>query len=428
VKAVQRFDFGELREPKRTPQGGIRVPAYPTRAGIFEYRREDGVTVRELRPPEEVFHEDSLKTLVDAAVTELHPSELVTASSWSKLARGHVGESVKQDGDFVAAELVVQDADTVAKVERKDLRELSCGYTCVVDETPGEWKGERYDQVQRRIRYNHVALGPVGWGRAGRQVALRMDAGDAVQVTKTDAAGEAVAPPVRGRSKPTMKIKIPSLVLSERGDSATIDGVPYSLKGQGAKQASAALDASLKRFRDQRTDALDEQAAKDAFAALAETAASMQSQLLQLGVAITNAEPAAPAEPTSPSEEVLDAMLAKRDALRQHARKVAPAVKLDGLKDREIMEAAIKAQRPSIKLDGVSEDYVRGLFDALPAASSARSEAPRHDSLDAVGRALTNPPREAERNDADDAVKKAAQERADAWKQPLSAHRKGITV
>ena len=37
-------------------------------------------------------------------------------------------------------------------------RELSCGYYCDLDETPGEYEGQRYDARQRNIRGNHLAL------------------------------------------------------------------------------------------------------------------------------------------------------------------------------------------------------------------------------------------------------------------------------
>jgi hypothetical protein len=40
---------------------------------------------------------------------------------------------------------------------------------------PGVWQGQHYDAVQRKIRGNHVALGPKGWGRAGPEVRLRLD-------------------------------------------------------------------------------------------------------------------------------------------------------------------------------------------------------------------------------------------------------------
>ena len=41
-----------------------------------------------------------------------------------------------------------------------------------------------YDAIQRGIVYNHAALGPSGWGRQGATVALKFDAGDAVQQTE----------------------------------------------------------------------------------------------------------------------------------------------------------------------------------------------------------------------------------------------------
>ncbi len=49
-------------------------------------------------------------------------------------------------------------------------KELSCGYRCVYEWTPGEFNGQPYDLVQRKIRGNHLAL--VNQGRMGPQVAV----------------------------------------------------------------------------------------------------------------------------------------------------------------------------------------------------------------------------------------------------------------
>lgn len=49
-------------------------------------------------------------------------------------------------------------------------KELSIGYVCEYDFTPGVFNGERYDLVQRKIRGNHVAL--VGEGRSGPDIAV----------------------------------------------------------------------------------------------------------------------------------------------------------------------------------------------------------------------------------------------------------------
>jgi hypothetical protein len=161
---------------QRTPQGGLRASANLTRTGVLVYRNPDGTTRREYRPADEVFKADSLRTLEDAPVTDLHPSVMVDASNHGTLSRGHARDA-RQDGKFVAAGVIVQDASLVALVEKGDRKEISCGYRCRVDMTPGiSPEGEKYDAVQRDITYNHVALLPAGTGRAGREVALRLDA------------------------------------------------------------------------------------------------------------------------------------------------------------------------------------------------------------------------------------------------------------
>lgn len=48
--------------------------------------------------------------------------------------------------------------------------ELSLGYRCTYDLTPGVWNGKPYDAVQRNIRANHLAL--VDEGRMGPDVAV----------------------------------------------------------------------------------------------------------------------------------------------------------------------------------------------------------------------------------------------------------------
>ena len=165
---------GKVGGVKRTPQGGLDVPANLTRVGVFTYHQPDGTVQRELRPADEVFKTDSLDTLSGAPLCVGHPG-LVRADNWQQHAVGHVGDEVKQDGKFVAARVRVQSAPVVLKVEKKDLVELSCGYTCDLERTPGTFEGEKYDAIQRNIRYNHVALGPANFGRAGNDVKLRMD-------------------------------------------------------------------------------------------------------------------------------------------------------------------------------------------------------------------------------------------------------------
>ena len=50
-------------------------------------------------------------------------------------------------------------------------KELSIGYRCLYELTPGVYNGEKYDAIQREIRGNHLAL--VEQGRAGPDVAVQ---------------------------------------------------------------------------------------------------------------------------------------------------------------------------------------------------------------------------------------------------------------
>lgn len=156
-----------------TPSGGVRVPANLTRTGVFTYVNQDGSTTRELRHPDDVFEQHSLDSLADAPVTVGHPGT-VTPESWRTDAVGHVRD-VKQDGRYVAAKVIVADAKAVAGIKDKTLIELSCGYSCDITDEKGTYNGEEYDARQKLIRYNHVAMGPKDWGRAGNEVKLKLD-------------------------------------------------------------------------------------------------------------------------------------------------------------------------------------------------------------------------------------------------------------
>lgn len=179
---VIRCERGRLDAPEKMPQGFLRAPAHITRAGVLTYFNADGSQRREWRPLGEVMRADSLQTLISAPVCMLHPPEMVNADNREKYDRGNVGDNIVRDGGKVAASLYVKDSRLIAAVERGDMREVSAGYVCKLDATPGVVPdgepdaGQKYDAVQRGIVYNHVAIVPMG--RAGSEVRLRLDADD----------------------------------------------------------------------------------------------------------------------------------------------------------------------------------------------------------------------------------------------------------
>lgn len=185
-----RFDFAQIGKVEVLSTGALKIPAVLGRVGVLSYN-QNGKVVRELRPPDEVFRADSMSTFASAAATDLHPPRdkaWITPDNWKEHAVGYVVDGVHQDGDLLRGNVVVQDADMIAKIQNGERRELSPGYMPLkLDATPGRYNaatgeygpdvttGVEYDVVQREIVYNSVGIGPRGWGRQGSAVALRLD-------------------------------------------------------------------------------------------------------------------------------------------------------------------------------------------------------------------------------------------------------------
>lgn len=344
---VQRFDTSRFDTIERTPQGGVRVPARVTRTGVFEYAREDGTIQREWRPPAEVFHADALATLEDAPVTDLHPDEgFVEPSNYQRLARGHA-RAPRADGDFVAATLVVQDGDLADAIERKDRTEISLGYRCRLDMTSGVLpSGERYDAVQRDIRYNHVAVGPQDWGRAGAEVRIRLDS--KMNARPTGALkGNAMAKPAKKMRRDNDDVP------AEKKEDETPEGEPCPTCGHVAAPKDDELDDDAPPPTEKTDGALAKILAR-------QDALEARNKKLEADLAAARD----PKRQDAAAKELVE--------LRELARDVG-VKKLDGLSTDEIKRAIVGKAFPTIKLDGKIAAYIDGLVD------SAREQ--RADSL-----------------------------------------------
>lgn len=337
-----RLDRGRLANAKRTPQGFVRVDGRLTRTGILEYARADGTIQRELRPDEEVFHTDSLASLDGAPVTDLHPSSMVDATNVQALARGHV-RAAKRDGRFVTAELTVQAGDLIQKIDAGERQEISCGYSCEYDPTPGVWQGQRYDGVQRKIEYNHVAIGPRDWGRAGAEVSLRLDSTETVApvlVSRFDQDELAQDNPVVDTSKDSKHM------------SLKINGVEIKLDAAEAKLVQDELDAR----------------------AAAVTAAEKNYADMQVASSVQAGELVALKARCDAAEGKLSAQA--RSALEQEVRPVLGAeFKCDGKSDTEIKAAVVAKLLPSVRCDSTDAAFVQGAYvSAMSLASKAAEE------------------------------------------------------
>lgn len=168
---IELGQAAEVSSMRETRNGSLVVHARAARGGNVqdylghEVGRPDMAVVRVYRDADEIFHKDSLKTFGHKAVTLDHPSEPVTSRTWKDVARGHTGDEVLRDGEFVKIPMLVADQAAIDAV-KGGKRELSVGYQCDLDWTPGTSPtGEAYDARQIKITVDHVAI--VDRGRAG---------------------------------------------------------------------------------------------------------------------------------------------------------------------------------------------------------------------------------------------------------------------
>lgn len=176
LRKVKRMDCIKLDADDRTyftAEGYLVDHPILTSVGIFEYANPDGSVRRELRLPQNVFDEKSLKTYKGKPIIITHDAGVIDKGNVDKEQIGTILSEGYQDGEDVRAEIIIHDTD---KMKDCGLKELSLGYNLDLIEEPGEWNGEPYDAIQTNIAINHLAL--VASARAGDQARLNIDGTD----------------------------------------------------------------------------------------------------------------------------------------------------------------------------------------------------------------------------------------------------------
>ncbi len=346
LAVAQRFDRSSFSRPVKSPSGYLRAEAYLTRAGIFTYRDANGNTVRELRKPSEVFRGDSIATLSLAPLCNDHPPVRVDSTNAKTYSVGTVGNDLEKDGDYLRGSVMITDQTTIDQIEKEDKQELSCGYTCEVDPTPGIYNGEHYDAQQKNIVYNHLAL--VAVGRAGPEVKLRLDSA--------------------------------AMVDEPKGNLSMTEAEITALKAENAKlrtDAAAKPTSRAMKIGDAQFDMPNEMAdaveqwMKDAGTMLGKTmlekdSSKAKSDALEDEVKKLRADKADPTK-------IADAVKARVALEKNAARVLGEDTKTDGMSDEEIKKAIVLKVSPEAKLDGASATYLQGRYDAAVESASQDS-------------------------------------------------------
>jgi hypothetical protein len=309
---------------RRQSDGALIVDARTARTGIqtyagYEVGKPEIPVVRVFRPAQEVFSTDTLASFAHRPVTNDHPSGMVNADNWKKSkVVGHSADEATAQDIYVRVPLMVSDGDMIADIGAGK-RELSAGYTCDLDWTAGKNEaGEAYDAVQRNIRVNHIAI--VKHGRAGETVRI-------------------------GDSTP-MKTLL-------------IDNIPVALEDQ----ASAIVEASIKRLT-------------DSAAALTVQIAAKDTEIGRLTAEL------ATATGKIPTADAIAQMVADRVALESRVKQIAPTIQITPtMTDAAIRRVVVKAQFPQIVTDATSDEMISGMFMTLQPGTmdTYRQPAGAHD-------------------------------------------------
>jgi hypothetical protein len=298
-----RYDVIEIKAAI-SKEGWIRDRPVITRSGIFEYRDVNGKVTREYRPDSEVFAAESLSSAAGIPITDSHRG-LVNSSNVDGIV-GTVTSPGTQDETNVVADVIIHNPSRLG-----DKRELSLGYECDVDNTPGEIDGKRYDSIQKNIRYNHLAV--VKKGRAGN-ARLRLDSTDAVHGS----------------------FELENEMTETKLVTVRLDGIDY--------QASPEVNNALTK-------------AQDALVALQKRFDTVEAERDTLKNTTVNFDKELKAAREA-GRAVVKVRLDLEDVARQHKVKFD-----DDDADQVIKTNILSKLRPELKLDGKSEDYIDSAFD-----------------------------------------------------------------
>ena len=351
---MQRYDSAKFKATK-TDEGFLLDSPVVARTGIQIYYDAKGNERRELRLAEDVFNADALASMKGKPITVTHKGE-ITSQNFRRVGVGTVLSEGKQDGETVRADIIIQDQDAISKAESGEYAELSLGYKVDLDETPGEWQGQKYDAIQRNIRVNHLSL--VRKARAGSIARLNLDGDQDFDFTTHEETTMAKVRLDSGLEYEAAPEVIQALEATKgRADAMQSERDTAKAEKDALQAKFDAADAKIKTFDEQLKKARED-GAKDAKAR-----AELEAEATKLGI------------------------------------------KCDGLTDAEVKSDFIKKVRgDSVDLTGQSDAYVDAMFAICKqdAAKGAENMADQRRRVNQDSATSTTKPN-AERTDTDDA-------------------------
>ena len=345
IRFTDRTSVGDIKE---TAEGYLVATARVARAGVQTYLASElgdiattagfkpSDQVRVLRSADEVFSQDSLRTITRLPVTVDHPADHVTADNWAKLSVGEVGDAYTTDKEWIVVNPMIKDA-AATKAARTTHKQISMGYTAEIVRYAD---AEVADFEQKTIRYNHLALVPKG--RAGDQARIG-DSWGASPVVDYDPG----TTPITRKGASNMELK--SVVLGDAiaqvalGDVAAVEAYKVAMSKKLA----------------------------DAEMAKKKTEEDKDEEIGGLKAKLKKAEDAAVID--------VDALVAARSELVASVTAIDSSITVKGVSDADLRKAAVAKKLGDAAIVGVSDAEITGMFKVL--AASAGKGNPVADAL-----------------------------------------------
>lgn len=260
-----REDIGSTVQTRIDENGYLRVEGVAAQEGVMTYLQSDGSVIREYVPASTLADAEALDMLTGSPVTVEHPGVL-NADTAKLHSRGSVSKA-DVDGGKLNVGVVITDKEAIDAVQRGK-RQLSPGYRAQLDWTPGEYNGIKYDAVQVKRTYNHLAI--VDSARGGPECRLRLDAyrvdglNCAVEVPNPTTDEVTKMPTVKLKSGATVEVADASTAstlqtelnqLAERADAA--DGMVEKSKYDELQGQYDALKEKMEKMEGEKADRMD---------------------------------------------------------------------------------------------------------------------------------------------------------------------------
>lgn len=175
------YDYEKKSAREEDLNGFIEIKDNPlSKVGVFPYsgnqinsELEPDKIYQIYRPEEELSDEETINSFKLLPFTDEHAmlgsEDEGMLPAEKKGVHGVIGEDVYYSDGYLKGNLKIF-SEKLADLINSGKKELSIGYRCLYDMTPGVYNGEKYDGIQRNIRGNHLAL--VEEGRSGHDVSV----------------------------------------------------------------------------------------------------------------------------------------------------------------------------------------------------------------------------------------------------------------